>query len=162
MNAKVVWQQRMSFDASADSGFHLPLGTDPDVGGDHDGFRPMELIALGLAGCTAMDVISILQKKRQQVTRFEVATELGRAQTHPKVFTDATLEYRVTGHDVDEAAVRRAIELSATRYCPAQAMLGQVMSISMQYVIFAEAAEGEPQVVTRGALIIPALEPPVP
>ena len=67
MEAKVIWKNRMSFIGSAESGFELPLGASPEVGGDNDGFRPMELLAIGLAGCTAMDVISILQKKKQEV-----------------------------------------------------------------------------------------------
>ena len=64
MDAKVIWKGRMSFIGSAESGFSIPLGTSPDVGGDNDGFRPMELLSIGLAGCTAMDVISIMQKKK--------------------------------------------------------------------------------------------------
>ena len=68
MNAKVDWKGRMSFTGSADSGFEIPLGSHPEVGGDNDGFRPMELMAVSLAGCTAMDVISILKKKRQEVS----------------------------------------------------------------------------------------------
>lgn len=149
MEAKVSWQGRMTFSGSADSGITVPLGTDASVGGDNDGPRPMELIAIGLAGCTAMDVISILQKKRQDVTDFEVLVHAGRATEHPKVFTEATIEYLVTGHSVDEAAVVRAIELSATRYCPAQAMLGQVMPIAITYSIFEAEEDGERRLVKQ-------------
>lgn len=106
------------------------------VGGDEDGFRPMELIATGLAGCTAMDVISILQKKREEVTGFEVRVYTKQAGEHPRVFTRAIIQYEVTGRGVDETSVRRAIELSATRYCPAQAMLGKIMPIELKYQIF--------------------------
>ncbi len=129
MDAKVVWKQRLSFDGTAESGFTLPLGSTPDVGGDNDGFRPMELIAIGLAGCTAMDVISILMKKRQDVTAFEVTVHSERAEQHPHVFTHMTVEYIVTGHHVDPAAVDRSIELSVTKYCPAQAMLSKSVAI---------------------------------
>ena len=149
MSARVVWKNRMSFEGAADSGFQVPLGTVPEVGGDDDGFRPMELIAIGLAGCTAMDVISILKKKRQDVTGFEVVVNTIRADEHPKVFTRGSIEYIFEGLDIDEKAVVRAIELSATRYCPAQAMLGQVMSIDLHYRIF-ESADGESRLVTSG------------
>ena len=84
MDAKVTWDKRMTFTGSANSGFTVKLGTDQSVGGDDDGLRPMELIAIGLAGCTAMDVISIMQKKRQQVTAFETRIHADRAEEHPK------------------------------------------------------------------------------
>lgn len=129
MEAKVVWKGRMSFDGSASSGFTLPLGTSTESGGDNDGFRPMELLLVGLAGCTAMDVISILEKKRQTVTNFEVRIQAERADEHPRVFTHIMVEYIVTGHQVDPAAVERAVELSTTKYCSAQAMLGKVVPI---------------------------------
>ena len=120
MNAKVNWNGRMSFTGSADTGYEVPLGASPAVGGDNDGFRPLELMSVSLAGCTAMDVISILQKKRQDVTDFEVLVASDRAEEHPKIFTAATIEYHISGHDVSEKAVVRAIELSTERYCPAR------------------------------------------
>jgi putative redox protein len=135
MDAKVAWKQRLSFTGTADSGFSIALGADPAVGGDDDGFRPLELMAISLAGCTAMDVISILQKKRQDVTAFEVNVHAERAEQHPKVFTHVTVEYRVTGRHVDPAAVERAIELSETAYCPAQAMLAKAVTIEHAYQI---------------------------
>ena len=135
MEAKVVWQGRLSFQGSADTGFTIPLGAEPSVGGDNDGLRPMELIALGLAGCTAMDVISILQKKQQDVTAFEVKVTTQRANEHPKVFTQAQVEYIVTGRKVDRAAVERAVELSVTKYCPAQFMLSKAFPIDHKITI---------------------------
>jgi putative redox protein len=135
MEAKVTWNGRMTFTGSADSGFPVQLGTDPGVGGDNDGLRPMELIAIGLAGCTAMDVISILSKKRQEVVSFETLVHAERAEEHPKVFTHVTLEYLIEGRNIDPAAVERAIELSATKYCPAQAMLEKVFTIEHKYSI---------------------------
>ncbi|MFN2275366.1 MAG: OsmC family protein [Anaerolineales bacterium] len=135
MDAKVVWNGRMSFTGSANTGFELPLGADPGIGGDDDGFRPMELIAIGLAGCTAMDVISILQKKRQDVHEFRVEVHADRAQEHPKVFTAARIHYVVRGNNVEEAALARAVELSETKYCPAQAMFRDVMPIELSWEI---------------------------
>jgi putative redox protein len=138
MNAKVTWQGKLSFTGTADSGFEVPLGSDPAVGGDNDGFRPLELMAVSLAGCTAMDVVSILQKKRQDVTDFRVEVDATRTDEHPKVITKAVIEYHVTGKGVDEKAVVRAIELSATRYCPAQSMLAQVFPMELKYFIYDE------------------------
>jgi putative redox protein len=135
MDAKVIWQQGLTFTGTADSGFSVPLGADPGVGGADDGFRPLELMAVSLAGCTAMDVISILKKKRQDVTAFEVRVHAKRAQTHPRVFTQIKVEYLVTGHHVGPAAVERAMELSKTTYCPAQAMLARVAEIELSYQI---------------------------
>ncbi len=155
MEAKVTWRQGLTFVGTADSGFEVPLGAEAGVGGDEDGFRPMELIATGLAGCTAMDVISILQKKRQDITGFEVQVYAERAPDHPKVCTRAVIDYRVTGHGVDEAAVLRAIELSATRYCPAQAMFAKIFPITLQYQIFEDEA-GQGRLVKSGVYPAPA------
>jgi putative redox protein len=148
MEAKVTWHAGLSFTGTAGSGFELPLGTDPAVGGANDGFRPMELMAISLAGCTGMDVISILHKKKQQVTAFEVSVRAEQAAEHPHVFNRAAVIYRVTGHGVDEKAVLRAIELSATKYCPAQAMLGKVVPLDLLYEIYEEAEEK--RLVTQG------------
>ena len=149
MQAKVTWQENMAFTGTADSGFNIQLDAKQEVGGEGKGFVPMELMAVSLAGCTAMDVISILRKKRQDVTDFEVQVEAPRAEQHPKVFTRATIDYIVTGHNVDEKAVVRAIELTAKSYCPAQAMLGKAMPIDLRYQIF-EDAGGEKKLVAEG------------
>lgn len=135
MDAKVTWQGQMSFSGTADTGFTIPLGADPSVGGDNDGFRPMELMAISLAGCTAMDVISILTKKRQEVTAFEVRVHVERATEHPKVFTHVQIKYLVEGRQIDPEAVKRAIELSTTQYCPAQAMLSKAVEIEHTFTV---------------------------
>ncbi len=136
MQAKVEWKGRLSFTGTSDSGFSVPLGTYPEVGGDNDGFRPMELMALSLAGCTAMDVISILSKKRQEVKDFQVKVSTERADQHPKVFTRAEIEYHVAGIEIDENAVTRSIELSADTYCPAQGMLKKIIPLELKYFIY--------------------------
>jgi putative redox protein len=138
MQANVTWQENMVFSGRAESGFKIELDAKKEVGGEGRGFIPMELMALSLAGCTAMDVISILRKKRQDVTAFEVRVDAPRAEEHPKVFTSATIDYLITGHNVDEIAVLRAIQLTAESYCPVQAMLGKVMPIDLRYQIFEE------------------------
>lgn len=135
MDAKVVWKQKMSFDGYADTGFTLPLGASPEVGGDNDGFRPVELLAVGLAGCTAMDVISILQKKKQAVESFEVRVHADRADQHPKVFTHIVIEYLIKGQDISREAVERAVELSTEKYCPAHAMFRQVVPIETKITV---------------------------
>jgi len=135
VNAAAVWKSGLSFEGTAGSGFRIPLGAATEVGGAEDGFRPMELMALSLAGCTAMDVISILHKKQQAVTAFEVRVEGERALEHPKVFTRMVIEYRVRGRAIDPQAVERAVALSRDRYCPAQGMLAQVVPIEHRVVI---------------------------
>lgn len=123
MNGSAIWQQGLSFMGSAGSGFEVPLGTNVEYGGADDGFRPLELMLVSLAGCTGMDVISILQKKRQEVTAFQVSVRAERAEAHPRVFTSIMVEYYFQGHNLDAAAVERAVELSETKYCAARAML---------------------------------------
>jgi putative redox protein len=135
MHTILKWQGEMAFQALSDSGHPVQLDSNAAVGGRDQAPHPVELIAMGLAGCTAMDVISILRKKRQDVTGFEVEAEIQRAPDHPKIFTAIHLTYRVTGRMIDEAALKRAIELSETRYCPAIAMFRQVAPISMSYEI---------------------------
>jgi putative redox protein len=132
MGAKVTWKGNLSFVGTASTGFTVPLGADPSVGGGNDGFRPMELLAVSLAGCTGMDVISILKKKRQDVTAFEVRIHTEQAKEHPKVYTSLKIEYYFEGRAIDPAAVERAIELSATKYCPVQKMLN--MGVQIEHV----------------------------
>ena len=95
----------------------------------------MELVALASGGCTASDVISILQKKQQKVAGFEVNVLGMRATDHPKVFTEIDLEYVVTGYDLDPKAVERAIELSLTKYCSVNKMLENSVKINHRYRI---------------------------
>lgn len=135
MDVTIVLQEGMRFVATADSGHEVIMDSDESVGGSDLGPRPMELLAMGLGGCTAMDVISILRKKRQDVTGLEVKVQGGRSEEHPKVFTSFIIEYVVSGRNIDQAAVERAIALSAERYCPAQAMLGQVAPMELIYKI---------------------------
>jgi len=135
MNASVIWKGKMGFTGSADSGFSLPLDTSIESGGDDQGFRPMELLLVGLAGCTSMDVLSILHKKQQQVTGFEVKVKGERATDHPKVFTQIVVEYIVTGIAISTAGVERAVELSETQYCSAYGMLSKAAKIEHKITI---------------------------
>ena len=151
MKATVNWQNNMTFIGKSPSGFPVQMDSDVSVGGDNNGVRPMEMIALGLAGCTAMDVISILQKKRQGVTQFEVQVDAPRAHEYPKVITSAVITYIVTGRSVDESAVLRSIELTATKYCPAQIMLEQAFPMDLHYEIYEDEGDGSKRLTYQGA-----------
>ncbi len=107
----------------------------PGEEGAESGPRPMDLILIGLAGCTSMDVVSILKKKRQPFTGLRVVATAERAPTHPKVYTKIHLEFIVTGKGVDPKAVARSIELSQTKYCPASAMLSHSVELTTSFRI---------------------------
>jgi len=143
MEARVTLTEGMTFSARSASGHTLTLDAAPEVGGHENGPRPMELILLGLGGCTGMDVISILRKMRQDVTGYEVVLRAERAPEHPKVFTRIVVEHVVRGRNLSLDAVRRAVELSATRYCPASAMLNKVAQIEEGVRIIDEASGTE-------------------
>jgi len=140
MTAQSKLATGMRFEVEAGSGHHITLDAAEHDGGHNEGFRPMELLLVGLAGCTGMDVISILRKKRQEVTGYEVHVTGVRAEEHPMVFVEITVEHIVTGHRIQSEAVARAIELSEERYCGAGAMLGKVAHLTHTYRIV-EAAE---------------------
>jgi putative redox protein len=142
MDAQVIWNGKLQFTGSANSGFQIPLDAGPGVGGEKQGFSPMELLLIGLAGCTGMDVISILQKKRQPVTSFDVRVHADRAREHPRVFTHIVVEY-IIGGNVDPAAVARAVELSVTKYCPAEGMFGQIVTIE-HHIRLVDAGDAAP------------------
>ena len=150
MKVAVQWKENMTFIGRPDFGFPVQMDADTSFGGTNNGVRPMEMIALGLAGCTGMDVISILQKKRQQVTQFEVRVNAPRSAEHPKVFTNALITYIVTGKNVDESALLRSIELAATKYCPAQFMLAQVFPMELHYEIYEEEGDGTRRLTSQG------------
>ena len=136
METKVTWKGKMAFDGQSSNGYSIPLDTSEAVGGENAGIRPIELLLVGLAGCTAMDVISILKKKREDVTDFEVRiAEYERAEDHPKIYTRIVLEYVVTGRGIDRTSVERAVELSEGKYCSATGMLGKAAKIESRITI---------------------------
>jgi len=150
MKAVVQWKENMTFIGTPDSGFLVQMDADDYFGGTNQGVRPMEMIALGLASCTGMDVISILRKKRQQVTQFEVRVNAPRSAEHPKVFTSARITYIVAGTNIDEAAVLRSIELSMTKYCPVQVMLSQAFPMELYYEIYEDEQDGSRRLISQG------------
>ena len=156
MKATVTWQSNMVFVGQSASGFPIQMDSDPSYGGTNSGVRPMEMIALGLAGCTAMDVLSILQKKRQQVTHFEVKVDAPRSPEYPMVFTTAIITYIVMGKNISEEAVLRSIDLTATKYCPAQIMLEKAFPMELQYEIYEDGTNGNKQLTFQGVWHSPA------
>lgn len=150
MKVTAQWKQDMTFLGTPDSGVSVQMDADPSLGGTNSGVRPMEMVALGLAGCTGMDVLSILRKKRQQISGFEVKVNAPRSPEYPKVFTSALITYVVTGKNVEETAVLRSIELSITKYCPVQFMLAQVFPMELHYEIYEEEADGNRRLTSQG------------
>lgn len=134
MKAKVRLTGGMQFVGRAGSGHAVLLDAAPDVGGEDSAPRPMELVLIGLGGCTGMDVVSILRKMRLNWERFEILLEAERAPDHPKVFTKIHLIYRIWG-EVPEEKLKRAIELSLGRYCSVTAMLRRTAEITYDYEI---------------------------
>ena len=150
MKLSVHWQGKMVFAGTAPSGFPVQMDSDLDFGGTNAAIRPMEMIAFGLAGCTAMDVLSILLKKRQDVSQFEVRIDAPRSREYPKVFTRAAITYVVTGRNIAENAVLRSIELTAAKYCPAQIMLEQAFPMELHYEIYQDEGDGNKRLTYQG------------
>ena len=133
-SASVTLVDSMHF-AGDIGGVRIDLDAGESVGGVGAGPRPHRLLLLAMAGCTAMDVLAILRKKRQQVSGLSVEVQGSRADQHPKVYTRFDVLYRVRGTNIDPQAVARAIELSTTRYCPVIGMLGKVAEVTTRYEI---------------------------
>lgn len=137
--ANIAWVDGMQFIATGDSGHAIVMDSSADVGGRDSAARPMEVLLMGLLGCTAMDVISILKKKRQPVQDFKVFATTERAAEHPKKYTKIHLEYVAYG-DVDPKALARAVELSETTYCGAIATVRGVAEVTSSYRVEPAAA----------------------
>ena len=123
MQADVKWVGGVAFEASTESGHQVMMDGSPAYGGENRGARPMELILLGLGGCAAFDIVTILKKARQDVTDVRCVLQAERADDIPAVFTKINIHFVVTGRDVKEKQVDKAIHLSADKYCSASRML---------------------------------------
>lgn len=123
MKASVLWMKDGQFIAKSDSGHTVIIDGPPDHGGKNLGARPMEMVLMGLGGCTSIDVLDILKKSRQDVTDCVTQLTAERATTIPAVFTSIHIHFIVTGRNLKPKQVERAIELSATKYCSATLML---------------------------------------
>jgi putative redox protein len=135
MKARVSWVDGMMFTGESGSGHAIVLDGAPENGGRNVGIRPMELMLLGLAGCTAFDVVLILKRGREPVTDCVVEVDAERASADPKVFTTIHLKYRLSGHGLSLEKVERAIQLSKDKYCSASIMLGQVVEITHSWTV---------------------------
>jgi len=135
VKARVKWLDNMSFVGESGSGHSVVMDGPPELGGRNLGVRPMEMLLLGLGGCSSFDVVLILQKSKQAVTDCEVEIEAERADSEPKVFTRIHLHFIVKGHDLSPEKVERAIRLSAEKYCSASIMLGKTATVTHDFEI---------------------------
>ena len=138
VEAKVTLVANMHFEGSSSSGHTLTMDAEDASGGHNKGFRPMELLLVGFGGCSGMDVISILRKKRQNVTGLEMNVKGERADSHPHVYKDIHIEFVVKGRGVEKEAVERALNLSLEKYCSVGATLGKTGRITHSYRIVEE------------------------
>ena len=135
MNISVNWVDGMLMVGKSHSGHSITMDGPPEIGGDNLGVRPMEMLLLGVAGCTMIDVVTTLKKMRQDLTNCETKLSAERAEEHPKVFTDIHIQFIVKGQDLDPKKVEKAITLSAEKYCSASIMLGKTASITHDFKI---------------------------
>lgn len=135
MKTRITWLEKMAYSARSASGHALVLDGPPELGGQNLGPRPMEMLLMGLGGCTAIDVVNILRKSRQDLQGCELELEADRADTDPKVFTQIRVHFILTGKNLSAQHVQRAIDLSAEKYCSASIMLGKTAQISHTYEI---------------------------
>ncbi|MGB0849104.1 MAG: OsmC family protein [Thiolinea sp.] len=135
MKARIKWLDNMSFVGESGSGHSVVMDASPDVGGRDLGPRPMEMLLLGLGGCSSIDVLMILQKARQDVTDCTVEIEAQRADKEPKVFTKIHLHFVVEGRNLAEKRVERAVQLSAEKYCSASLMLEKSAEITHDFEV---------------------------
>lgn len=142
--ARVKWCGGRQFVGTDGYGHSVVMDARPEYKGEGSGFRPVELVLHGLAGCTAMDVISVLEKKRQDVRGIEVnVTGTQREDEYPKIYSAIEVEYVVYGHEVKPEAVARAIELSEHKYCSVGGMLGQQVNVTSTYRVVESRQPGE-------------------
>jgi putative redox protein len=130
MKARIKWVQDVMFVGESGSGHSVVMDGAPDAGGRNLGVRPMEMLLMGLGGCSAFDVVMILKRGRQPIEDCVVELQAERAETDPKVFTKINLHYLLTGRALDRNKVERAVQLSAEKYCSASAMLAKTAEIT--------------------------------
>jgi putative redox protein len=135
LKARIKWLDGRAFVGESGSGHAVVMDGAPESGGRNIGVRPMEMLLLGLGGCTAFDVVMILEKSREKITSCEVGLEAERATEDPKVFTHVKLIYKLKGKNLKPAAVERAINLSAEKYCSASIMFGKTAKIEHEWTV---------------------------
>ncbi len=137
MKATVKWLDHMSFVGESGSGHSVVMDGAPEDGGRNLGVRPMEMVLLGMGGCTAFDVVLILKRARQDIVDCHVELEAERASQVPKVFTKIHAHYIIKGRDLNEKQVARAVRMTAEKYCSVSIMLAAVVEISHDFEIVA-------------------------
>lgn len=135
MKAQVTWNQGVKFIAESGSGHRLVMDGPEEHGGKNQGPRPMELLLLGMGGCASFDVVHILKRQRQQIETCVAHLQAERAEVEPKVFTRIHTHYVISGKNLIDDKVKRAIELSIEKYCSASIMLGKTAEITYDYEI---------------------------
>ncbi|ASJ71693.1 OsmC family protein [Granulosicoccus antarcticus] len=135
MHARVKWLDHMSFVGESGSGHSVVMDGSPEHGGRNLGVRPMEMVLIGLGGCTAFDVVLMLQKSRQNVIDVEVSLDAERAEEIPHVFTEIKAHFKVWGKELSAKHVERAVTLSGEKYCSATKMLEKTATISYTWEI---------------------------
>lgn len=135
MKARIKWIEGVSFAGQSESGHTVVMDGPPEAGGQNLGVRPMEMLLLGMGGCTAFDVIHILKKSRQPITDCVAEIDADRADTDPKVFTRIHVHFIITGKGLDPKRVEQAVNLSAEKYCSASIMLGKVAKVTHDFEI---------------------------
>jgi putative redox protein len=133
MKTRVKWLDNMSFVGESGSGHSVVMDGPPEFGGRNLGVRPMEMLLLGLGGCASFDVVSMLKKSKQDLVDCEVEITAERAEEEPKVFTKIHLHFVISGNNLSDKRVARAIELSAEKYCSASIMLGKTATVTHDY-----------------------------
>ena len=135
MNISVNWVDGLLMVGKSDSGHTITMDGPPESGGENLGVRPMEMLLLGVAGCTMIDVVTTLKKMRQDLSHCETKINAERATDHPKVFTNIHIQFIVKGKDLDSKKVDKAITLSAEKYCSASIMLGETATITHDFKV---------------------------
>ena len=144
MTVRATLETGMRFDVETGSGHHVILDAAEHNGGQDTGPRPMEMLLVGLAGCSGMDIISILRKKRLDITGYEIRILGKRVEEHPKVFVQINVEHIFTGHNIRPESVKRAIDLTEERYCGVSAMLGKTAKLQHTFCIIEDNGEKAP------------------
>lgn len=140
MHAEIEWNKNVRFTATTETGHSIVMDGSPQAGGNNEGARPMELLLVGMGGCTGFDVVSILQKSRVELKSLRIKLDAERADTPPMVFTKIHVHFVVEGERVKPALVERAVTLSAEKYCSASIMLGQTAEITHSFEIIGAAS----------------------
>ena len=135
MNISVNWVDGMLMVGKSHSGHSITMDGPSEIGGENLGVRPMEMLLLGVAGCTMIDVVTTLSKMRQDLSHLKTKVNAERADDHPKVFTEIHIQFELKGKDLDSKKVEKAISLSAEKYCSASIMLGKTATITHDFEI---------------------------